>query len=131
VVFPYKYEPRYKCWFPIIPLKMHGEAGRLLETYAYVDSGAAFSVFQPFEAAVLGLDIARGKPGTLTAGDGRLLRCSIHILRLEVGTHRFTGTIGFSKDLRIGFNVLGLAGFFDRFREIAFHHGQRCLFLRP
>jgi len=131
VEFPYKFERRYRHWYPIIPIRLGSPSGRSVETDAYVDSGAAFSVFQPFEAIALGLDLSRGRPGTVTAGDGRLLHCSLFSLVLGVGIHEFTGEIGFSPDLHIGFNVLGLSGFFDRFREVSFRHRARKLVLRP
>lgn len=129
--FPYKFEPKYHTWFPIIPVTIYGMTGQPLESYGYVDSGAAFSVFRPFEAAALGLDLARGKSGAVTAGDGKVLHCAMFSLRMDVGGHCFTAPIGFSKDLRIGFNVLGLGGFFENFSEVSFHHGSRRLMLRP
>lgn len=128
--FPYQYDRRYGRWFPIIPVHLTAANGRSIESQAYVDSGAAFSVFQPFEAKALGLDLGQGRTGAVTAGDGRVMRCAMFAIQFRLGSYPFKGEVGFSGDLRIGFNVLGLAGFFDQFEEIVFRHRARRMILR-
>lgn len=129
--FPYQFDTQYRNWYPVIPLRLHGRAGRGLEASAYLDSGAAFSIFRVTEALSLGLDLAAGKPRLAIAGDGRPLHCFLFQVPVEVGTYRFRATVGFSPDLKVGFNILGLSGFFDHFREVAFQHARRRVVLFP
>jgi hypothetical protein len=129
--FPYKFDQGYRRWYPIIPVMVFDHDGKPVETDAYVDSGAAFNVFRPEEAAALGLDLSKGRPASVTAGDGRIMRCSMFALVIQVGRYRFNSEVGFSKDLRVGLNILGLAGFFDHFREVSFQHRGRQVVLRP
>lgn len=128
--FPYQFDAQYGNWFPVIPIRLNGREGRSLEASAYIDSGAAFSIFRVTEALSLGLDLASGKPRQAIAGDGKPLHCSLFQVPVEVGGYRFTATMAFSPDLKVGFNILGLAGFFEHFREVAFrHHARRVVLL--
>lgn len=110
---------------PIITLKILGEDGWLgLE--AYIDSGASFSIFKADRAAILGIDYSKGKPIFLTVGDGGLLEVFIHKLEVELAGKQFAANIGFSKQLGVGFNLLGRKSFFDRFC-ICFNDKDRCV----
>lgn len=40
----------------------------------------------------------------------------LHDLEVQLGEERFTGTIGFSEKLGIGFNLIGRVSFFNRFK---------------
>ena len=95
--FPYQFNPQYRNWFPIVPLKIHGVGGRTVETSAYLDSGAAFNVFRTSEAAALGFDLSNGRQRSVTAGDGKILNCRVFSLAMELGTYRFNSEIGFSR----------------------------------
>ena len=129
--FPYQFERHYRDWFPILPIGLLGEGGRRVETTAYVDSGAVFNIFGSYEAAMLGLRLSEGRRRPVTAGDGRLMHCSVFTLNMQVGSSSFKVDVGFSNDLKIGLNILGLNGFFDRFREVAIRHRARVVVLRP
>jgi len=128
--FPYQFNPQYRNWFPVIPLKIHGIGGRIVETSAYLDSGAAFNVFRTSEAIALGFDLSSGRQRSVTAGDGKILNCRVFTLKMELGPYRFNGEIGFSRELRVGFNLLGLNGFFDNFHEVSFRHSDRRVVIR-
>jgi hypothetical protein len=99
---------------PIIPIELKGQNGweRIL---AYVDSGAAYSLFS-FEMAVsLGLPIDRSQFITMIVGDGNHI--PVHLLKVPVrlASKEFEATIGFSKKLGVGFNLLGRKDFFEKF----------------
>ena len=55
IEFPYQFDNRFLNWFPVIPVRLPGREGRIVETAAYIDSGAAFSIFRVTEAVSLGL----------------------------------------------------------------------------
>lgn len=122
--FPY-YQLDPGNYAPVVPLKIFGKEGWLgLE--AYVDSGASFSIFNADRADILGLDYRKGRRIFLTVGDGGLLEVFIHKLRVDLGGKRFMAQIGFSKQLGVGFNLLGRKSFFERF-HICFNDKGRFL----
>lgn len=100
---------------PIITLKILGKEG-WIDFEAYIDSGASFSIFHIDRAEILGIDYKKGRPIYLTVGDGGLLEIYLHKLKVELANKRFTAEIGFSKQLGVGFNLLGRRSFFDYFR---------------
>lgn len=100
---------------PIIPLKLFGKEG-WISVEAYIDSGASISIFNTDRAEILGLDYKKGRKVHLTVGDGGLLEVFVHKLKADLAGHRFTAEVGFSKQLGVGFNLLGRRSFFDHFR---------------
>jgi hypothetical protein len=54
----------------------------------------------------------------------------LHELEVQVGTDRFSAQVGFSEKLGVGFNLLGRAGIFERFK-ICFQESQRALTFEP
>jgi hypothetical protein len=128
--FPYQFDSHYRRHYPIISLRIFGQVGGVTEVTAYLDSGAAFNVFKEEEALALGLNLRRAPKREIVAGDGRRMHCAMADLKIEVGGYRFTTPVGFSRDLKVGVNILGLEGFFDRFHEIAFQHRERQVILR-
>lgn len=83
---------------------------------AYVDSGATYSIFSHRFADRIGIDFKGGKLLYVQVGDGGSIPAYLHDLEVQLGEERFTATIGFSEKLGIGFNLIGRASFFDRFR---------------
>lgn len=126
--FPY-YQIGPSEFEPIITLKLLGKKG-WLETEAYIDSGASFSVFHAERAEILQLEYTKGKRVLLTVGDGGLLEVYIHKLPVDLGGTRFPAEIGFSPQLGVGFNLLGRRSFFDRF-QICFDDKHRFLEFHP
>jgi len=131
LAFPYQFNRRFGTWHPIIPIRMHGPSGLTADVTAYLDSGAAFSVFEATEAVALGFDLTRGRTKSAIAGDGGILRCTILPVHFEVGGYKVLAEVGFSSDLKVGFNILVLVVFFDRFREVVFQHRHKRVLLRP
>ncbi len=99
---------------------------RWLYLQTYVDSGASWSVFHVDVAQLLGIKLSHAKRRYIALGNGTVL--PIYFQRIKV---RFAGTeltvpVGFSDALRVGFNLMGRAGFFDRF-EVSFNDRERLL----
>jgi len=96
----------------------------------YVDSGAAYTVLHAQIADGIGFDYRAGDQVYLQVGDGSFIPVYLHELEVQVGTQRFTAKVGFSEKLGVGFNLLGRAGIFERFK-ICFQESQRVLTFEP
>ena len=99
---------------------------RWLYLQAYVDSGASWSVFHVDVAQLLGIKLSRAKRRYVTLGNGSVLPVYLHRIRVRFAGTEFTAPAGFSDALRMGFNLMGRAGFFDRFL-MAFNDRARLL----
>ena len=111
--FPYiKLRGRY---LPVIPLKIKGEVGWTIYN-AFVDSGAGYSIFQSDVAEDLNLKLEDGMKEYVTVGDGSLIIVYIHPLTIQIGDEKFEAGIGFSKQLGIGFNIIGRKDIFELFK---------------
>ncbi len=111
--FPYTVQ-RGKL-LPIIPIELKYKK-EWFEFEVYVDSGAGFSIFHSDVAYILGLTIEKGDKGYVTVGDGSQIPVYYHKVDTRIGEYEFKATIGFSKRLGIGFNILGQKDFFDKFK---------------
>jgi len=102
-------------FLPIIPVELKGKE-EWLEFDAYVDSGAGYSIFHSDVAEILRIEIEKGKEHYVIVGDGSQIKVFIHQLRIRLADMEFEATVGFSRRLGIGFNVIGQKDIFDRFR---------------
>ncbi len=102
-------------YLPIIPIGFKGENG-LVYYDAFVDSGAGYSVFQFDVVEDLNLNLNRGEKEYVTVGDGSLIIVYVHRLKIQIGEREFEADIGFSKQLGIGFNIIGRKDIFEEFR---------------
>jgi hypothetical protein len=93
---------------------------------AYVDSGAAYTIFHSDRATTLGLNYKSGRCVMIRVGDGKLILVYLHKLLVQFSDQKFTAIIGFSENLGVGFNILGRISFFDRFR-ICFNDKERVV----
>lgn len=110
---------------PIIPLRVKDENG-WVSYNAFVDSGAGYSIFQSDVAEDLNLKLEEGKKEYVTVGDGSLIVVYLHGLDIEIGKEAFKAAIGFSKQLGIGFNIIGRKGIFERFK-ICFNEREKVM----
>ena len=118
-------------YLPIIPLKIKGENGWTIYN-AFVDSGAGYSIFQSDVAEDLNLKLEEGRREYVTVGDGSLIIVYVHRLEIQIGDEEFEAWIGFSRQLGIGFNIIGRKDIFERFticfdeqeKVVAFHHNE-------
>jgi len=81
---------------------------------AYVDSGAAFSLFSPDEAERLGIDYNSGRLRWVRGAGGVFIPAYLHRLRIIIGRFSFKATVGFSERIGVGFNLLGRKDVFSR-----------------
>ena len=86
----------------------------------YVDSGSAYTILHAEIADGIGFDYLTGERIFVQVGDGSFIPVYLHDIGIQVGRERFTGKVGFSKKLGVGFNLLGRRTFFERFK-ICFH----------
>lgn len=109
----YPYIPFKNRCLPIIPLELKGSDW--VEFNAYVDSDASYSVFHSDIAEILEHRYEQGEKTYITVGNGSLITVFKHQLPVRINEQEFIASIGFSKNLGIGFNILGRESFFDRF----------------
>ena len=103
---------------------------RWLYLQAYVDSGAAYSIFHADVAQLLGLKPSRGARRYIALGNGAVLPVTLHRVRVRFAGKEFTVPVGFSDALKVGFNLLGRAGFFSRF-VLSFNDRTKTLTVTP
>ena len=99
---------------------------RWLYLQAYVDSGASWSVFHVDVAQLLGIKLNRAKRRYISLGNGSVILIYLQHIKVRFAGYEFSAPAGFSDALRVGFNLLGRAGFFDRF-TMCFNDRARVL----
>jgi hypothetical protein len=114
---------------PIIPIQLRGPSG-WVSIWAYVDSGASFSIFAAASAERLGVPIARGRLTNVVVGDGSLIPTYVHRLPLRIGNLEVTAHIGFSPRLGVGFDLLGRQDLFERF-DVTFSDSRQRILFKP
>ena len=88
---------------------------RWLYLQAYVDSGASWSVFHLDVAQLLNVKLNQAKRRYVTLGNGSVLPIYLQQIKVRFAGAEFMVPAGFSDALRMGFNLMGRAGFFNRF----------------
>ena len=100
---------------PLIPVELKGTNG-WHELWAFVDSGATYSILEAKEAELLGIDILAGKKMMIVVGDGSFIPVYFHTITMKIGDIEFQSEVGFSERLGVGFNLLGRKGIFEVFK---------------
>ena len=113
VEFPYLKDAHGR-YAPLIYLQVW-TGNRWLYLQAYVDSGASWSVFHLDVAQLLGIKLSRATRRYVSLGDGTRLPIYLQHIRVRFAGVEFSAPAGFSDALHMGFNLMGRAGFFDRF----------------
>ena len=114
---------------PIVYLQVWTK-NRWLYLQAYVDSGAAWTIFHADVAQLLGIKLSTLKRRYMALGNGSVLPVFLARVRVRFAGAEFTVPVGFSDALNVGFNLLGRAGFFDRF-VMSFNDRTRVLTVTP
>ena len=117
VEFPYTLHKGYVM--PIIPLTILAH-----KIWAFVDSGATFTLRRVDEAHRLGIDWNRGRRQMIVVGDGSFIPTYLHDLSIHIGPWEVTAPVSFSERLGVGFNVLGRTWVFHQF-QVCFHDRTR------
>ena len=128
VAFPYLKDSAGR-YAPIVYLQTW-TGNRWLYLQAYVDSGASWTIFHADVAELLRIRLSRGTRRYMSLGNGAVIPVSLHLVRVRFAGSEFSVPVGFSDTLKIGFNVLGRAGFFDRF-IMCFNDRARTLSVSP
>ena len=108
---------------PIIPLLVENH-----KLWAFVDSGATFSIFSIDDARRIGLDWDKGRRQMIVVGDGSFIPTYFHDLTLQIEGNEIIAPIGFSERLGVGFNILGRTGIFDKFQVCFNDHNRKVTF---
>lgn len=128
VEFPYLKDAAGR-YAPIVYLQVW-TGDRWLYLQAYVDSGASWTVFHADVAQLLKIKPAKRTRRYMALGNGSVIPVWIYRIRVRFAGQEFEVPVGFSDALRVGFNLLGRAGFFDRF-VIAFNDRAKVLTATP
>jgi hypothetical protein len=121
IEFPYTLHKHYLM--PIIPLLVEDH-----KLWAFVDSGATFSIFSIDDARRIGIDWDKGRRQMIVVGDGSYIPTYFHDLQLKISDREITAPIGFSERLGVGFNILGRTGIFDKFQVCFNDHDRKVTF---
>jgi len=113
-------------FLPIVPIKFGLGNTDWVEFTAYVDSGAGYSVFHESVIEILGLELEDGRKEYVTVGDGSLIPVYMHRIVIQLALEEFEAMIGFSKQLGIGFNIIGRRDIFERFK-VCFTENERVV----
>lgn len=100
---------------PMIPIKLKG-LDRWHEFWAFVDSGATYSIFASREAEGLRIEMRQGRERMVVVGDGSYIPVYLFKIPVNIAGAEFEAEIGFSDRLGVGFNLLGRKDFFELFR---------------
>ena len=77
-------------------------------------------------AQLLGIKLKQAKRRYVSLGNGSVLPIYLKHIRVRFAGEEFTVPAGFSDALHMGFNLMGRAGFFDRF-AMCFNDRARSL----
>ena len=109
---------------PVVPIELKGR--EWVSYDAYVDTGAGYSIFHSDVTDDLEIELEDGTKTYITVGDGSQIVVYLHKLLVELAGQEFDVTIGFSRHLGIGFNIIGRLDIFDRFK-ICFDESERTM----
>ena len=128
VEFPYMKDTQGR-YAPIIYLQVW-TGNHWLYLQAYVDSGASWSVFHVDVAQLVGIKLSHAKRRYISLGNGSVIPIYLEHIKVRFAGQEFEAPAGFSDALRVGFNLMGRAGFFDRF-QMCFNDRARALTVTP
>lgn len=129
VEFPYM-KDRHGHHAPIVYLQAW-TGNRWVYLQAYVDSGASWSVFHLDVAQLLGIKLNRAKRHNVVLGNGNELPIYLQRIKVRFAGVEFLAPAGFSDALHTGFNLIGRAGFFDRFLMTFNDRARLLIVTRP
>ncbi len=124
-----RYQLLHRRWLPIIPVLLKWRVVSV-QSEAYLDSGAFYSIFKISVAAELGVDLSRAKERMFVVADGSFIPAKLVKLPVEIGGRRKIAEVAFSDRLNIGFNLLGRKDIFESFDEVIFRESRREIELR-
>ena len=114
---------------PIIPLQMLA-GKRWRRIWAYVDSGAAYSILTVADARRLGLMKIKARRIAVTTSGGRTQKISLHRLWVKLGSDRLSVTFGVPRGFDVDFNLIGRRDLFRRY-QVCFDDAHNILTFTP
>lgn len=111
----FKYSLHHGNEVPYIPIEINN-GNKWYSVWAFVDSGATYSVFEATDAKRLGIDLFKGKKRMVKVGDGSFIPIYLHKILMRIGREEFIAEISFSEQLGVGFNLLGRKDIFEFFQ---------------
>ena len=117
-------------FLPIVPIRFRLGNNNWVEFKAYADSGAGYSVFHESVIEILGLELEDGYKEYVTVEDGSLIPVYMHRIMVQLALEEFDAMIGFSKQLGIGFNIIGRRDIFERFKVCFMENEKVVEFIR-
>lgn len=128
-IIEFDYVYHRKRYVPLIPISLKNKKGEWIEIWAYVDSGAFYSIFDDKIAELLNIDLLKGKRMLAVVGDGSFIPFYLHQVMIKLGNDEFMMKIGFSPKLGVGFNILGM-DLFDRYKVSFDNRIKKVIFER-
>lgn len=125
--FSYQYSDG--SFLPIVAIKIKGKT-EWIEFKAFVDTGASYCLFHADVAEILGLELEKGELRDMVLGDGDVLKVYLHKIGVSIAGREFTASIGFSKNVGIGFYIIGRKDIFDKFLVI-FNEKEKWVEFKP
>lgn len=113
IKFDYSFHKGEKI--PIIPILLKGRQG-WNKIWAFVDSGATFTIFGSKVAEWLGLNVSEGRKTMVVVGDGGFIPVYLHRVGMKIENFELQALVGFSDKLGVGFNLLGRKDVFETFK---------------
>ena len=99
---------------PVVPIQV--KAGRRWKrVWAYVDSGAAYSILSVAEARRLGLMKVKARRMAIATSGGRTHQISLHRLWVKLAGEKLSITFGVPRGFNVDFNLLGRRDLFRRY----------------
>ena len=124
----FDYARHRKRAVPLIPISLRSK-NSWVEVWAYVDSGASYSIFDDKVAELLGIELEDGKRMLAVVGDGSFIPLYLHKVRMKLEEDEFEMEIGFSAKLGVGFNLLGM-DLFNRYKLTFDNAAKKVVFER-
>jgi len=128
-IIEFDYVYHRKRYVPLIPVSIKTREGEWIEIWAYVDSGAFYSIFDDKIAELLNIDLLKGKRMLAVVGDGSFIPFYLHQVMIKLRDDEFMMKIGFSPKLGVGFNILGM-DLFDRYKVSFDNRIKKVIFER-
>ncbi len=115
-------------FYPLIPITLR--RGRFcVNTFALLDSGASISVFRPEISKALHMPHQHQDEARLGTANGGV-HIGISKVEIQVGKTKFMSKVGFSKNYKVTFNIIGREGFFHKF-SVCFNEMMRTVIMVP
>lgn len=108
---------------PLVPLHLRG-GNEWVERWAYVDSGATYSLFHYQVAVAVGANLSNAPRRRIVIGDGSYIEAQFLKLPVRIGEIELDLEIGFSEKLGFEFNLLGRKDLFEKF-QVCFSDAER------